>query len=256
MYPTLIKIGPIAIRSYGLMIAIGLFAALQYLLVKSRKAGITENNITDIVLYLIVSGLVGARLVYVLTNFKFYFLNPADIFKIWEGGLVFYGGLIAGIITLVVYTRIQKDADFWTIGDLLAPAISLAHVFGRIGCFLAGCCYGKPSMLPWAVKYSNPESLAPLNVCLHPTQIYESAGNLMIFLALDRFNKTEHKKGQTVFLYMFMYGVLRFVMELFRGDDRGEFLLFMSQGQWISLLLIAASIIAYYFSVKQVKSES
>jgi len=253
MFPTLIKIGPIAIRSYGLMIAIGLFAALQYLLVKGRKAGIPENNITDIALYLVVSGLVGARVVYVLTNFKFYFLNPADILKIWEGGLVFYGGLIAGVIALVIYVRINKAIDFWKLGDLLAPAISLAHVFGRIGCLLAGCCYGKPSMLPWAVKYSNPESLAPLNVCLHPAQLYESAGNLAVFFALDRFNKTEHKKGQTVFLYMFLYGVLRFVVEFFRGDDRGERLFFLSQGQVISLLLIAAALIAYFYSVKQNK---
>jgi phosphatidylglycerol:prolipoprotein diacylglycerol transferase len=229
------------------MIAIGLFAALQYLLVKSKKAGITENNITDIVLYLIVSGLVGARLVYVLTNFQFYLSNPADIFKIWEGGLVFYGGLIGGIITLAVYTRVQKDADFWKTGDLLAPAISLAHVFGRIGCLFAGCCYGKPSLLPWAVKFSNPESLAPLNVCLHPTQIYESVGNLVIFLALDRFNKTEHKKGQTVFLYMFLYGILRFVVELFRGDDRGDRILFLSQGQLISIIMIVVALLVYFF---------
>lgn len=241
MFPTVIKLGPFAVRSYGLMVAIGLFAALQYLLVKSRQKGLSENKITDMVLYTIVAGLIGARIAYVLTNFRFYFNNPSDIFKIWEGGLVFYGGFLAGLLALAVFVRMNPKLDFWELGDILAPAVSLGHAFGRVGCLLAGCCYGKPSELPWAVKFTNPESLAPLGVCLHPTQIYESLGAVAIFAALDRFNTKPHKKGQTVFAYLFLYGLLRFLVEFLRGDDRGAQLLSLSQGQMISLIIIAAS---------------
>ena len=247
MFPTIFKFGPFALRSYGLMVALGLFAALQYAVYKAKAKGIAESKMLDIVLYAVVAGLVGARLTYVLTNFSFYYRNISDIFKIWEGGLVFYGGFIAGLITIIIYVRLNPEIKFWQLTDILAPAVSLGHVFGRVGCLLAGCCYGKPSSLPWAVKFVNADSLAPKDVCLHPTQIYESLGNLAIFLILDRFNKTEHKSGQTVLAYMALYGIMRFLMEFLRGDDRGPIFLGFSQGQIISLFLIAAAGAVYLF---------
>ena len=245
MFPTIIKIGPFALRSYGLMVALGLFAALQYAVYKAKAKGIAENRMLDIVLYAVVAGLVGARLAYVLTNFGFYSRNISDIFKIWEGGLVFYGGFAAGLATIIVYIRLNPVINFWEIADILAPALSLGHVFGRLGCLLAGCCYGRPSTLPWAVKFSNAESLAPKGVCLHPTQIYEALGNLAIFLVLDRLNKTGHKRGQTVLAYMVMYGVMRYIMEFFRGDDRGPMFFWFSQGQAVSLALIAVAAVLF-----------
>ena len=242
MLPTLVKIGPFALRSYGLMIALGLFIALQYVVSRAKAGNISQNKIMDLVLYTVVAGLIGARITYVLTNFSYYSRNVADIFKIWEGGLVYYGGLIAGVITVIVYVRAHREIDFWETGDMLAPALSLGQVFGRLGCLLAGCCYGKPTTMLWGVKFTNPASLAPLGVCLHPTQLYEAFGNLAIFLALDRFNKTAHGKGQAVFAYVILYAAIRFVIEFFRGDDRGAGLWIFSQGQLISMVLIAAAL--------------
>jgi len=193
--------------------------------------------------------IVGARFVYVTTYWREEFASQPlpEIFKIYHGGLVFYGGFIAGLITIIVYVRLNPKINFWQLADILAPAVSLGHVFGRVGCLLAGCCYGKPSSLPWAVKFSNTDSLAPKDVCLHPTQIYEALGNLAIFLILDRFNKTEHKRGSTVLAYMALYGTMRFAMEFLRGDDRGPMFLGLSQGQIISLILIAAAGAVYLF---------
>jgi len=173
MLPTIIKLGPLTLRSYGLMVALGLFAALQYIVYRAKAKGISQNKVLDIVLYGIVAGLIGARLAYVLTNFGFYSRNLGDIVKIWEGGLVYYGGFLAGSAAVIVYVLANPEINLWELGDILAPALSLGHVFGRIGCLLAGCCYGKVTGLPWAVKFSNPESLAPTGLCLHPTQIYE-----------------------------------------------------------------------------------
>jgi phosphatidylglycerol:prolipoprotein diacylglycerol transferase len=238
MFPTIIKIGPFSLRSYGLMVALGLFIALQYLVSAAKKKGISQEKVMDIVLYAIVAGLIGARAAYVLTNWGFYSRNIGDIFKIWEGGLVYYGGLIAGTAAVVVFARLNKEIDIWELGDVVMPAVSLGHVFGRIGCLLAGCCYGLPTTLPWGIRFSNPEALAPAGVCLHPTQLYEAFGNLIVFAALDRFNKAGHRKGQAIFAYVFLYGALRFVMEFFRGDDRGPSLSVFSQAQVISIVMV------------------
>ena len=255
MFPTIIKIGPIAVRSYGLMVAIGLFLGLQYLVSMAKTKNISQEKIMDVVLYTIVAGLIGARAAYVLTNFGFYSHNLSDIFKIWEGGLVYYGGLIAGLAAVIIFVRLNPKIDFWDLSDIMAPALSLGHVFGRIGCLLAGCCYGKPTALPWAVRFTNPESLAPTGVCLHPTQIYEVLSNLMIFLALDRFNRTGHKKGQTIFAYVFLYGIMRFIMEFFRGDDRGSQFFALSQGQVISAVIVAGAAVFYFVRYRKDRVE-
>ncbi len=253
MFPTIIKIGPFALRSYGLMVAIGLFLGLQYLVSMAKTKNISQEKVMDVVLYTIVAGLIGARTAYVLTNFSFYSRNIGDIFKIWEGGLVYYGGLIAGTVAVIVFVRLNQDIDFWNLSDIMAPALSLGHIFGRIGCLLAGCCYGRPTALPWAVRFTNPESLAPTGVCLHPTQVYEAIGNLLIFLALDRFNRTEHRKGQTIFAYVFLYGTMRFIMEFFRGDDRGPQFLVFSQGQVISVVIVALAAVFYFMRYRKGK---
>ncbi|MBN1622199.1 MAG: prolipoprotein diacylglyceryl transferase [Endomicrobiales bacterium] len=242
MFPVLLKLGPLTIRTYGFMVAIGFFVALQYVLHYSKKINIVEQEVLDIVLYTIVAGLVGGRLMYVALNWSFYSRNLLQIFQIWEGGLVFYGGFIAGALVIIFYYYRHPEFKIWAFADILAPAIALGHFFGRIGCLFAGCCYGLPTTLPWAIKFSNSQALAPLNVLLHPTQIYEAFGNLLVFFGLHWFNRYEHMQGQAFGTYLFLYGLLRFHVEILRGDDRGGYLLGLSPSQIFAIISIIASV--------------
>jgi phosphatidylglycerol:prolipoprotein diacylglycerol transferase len=247
----LLKIGPLTLRTYGLFVALGFFAAMHYLLRRAKRYGIAENRILDLLLYSIVFGLLGARIAYVLFNWGFYATHPGDILRIWEGGLVFYGGFIVGAATVIAYTRLHRELKLWTLADLLAPAIALGHVFGRLGCLFAGCCYGQPTNFPWALRYCNPESLAPLNMPLHPTQLYEALGNLAIFVALDRYNGRRHAEGFAFAAYLALYALLRFLVEFLRGDDRGAFIWGLSPSQAGSI--VAALIALFIFMLRRNK---
>jgi phosphatidylglycerol:prolipoprotein diacylglycerol transferase len=242
MFPILLKLGPVTIRTYGLLVAVGFFVALQYLLRRAGRFSIPENRLLDLVLYVIVAGLVGARIAYVLFNWSFYSHRLFDVFKVWEGGLVFYGGFIAAVITVILYAARHKDLRLWTVGDLFAPALALGHAFGRLGCFFAGCCYGLPTHLPWGVQYCSTEALAPLGVSLHPTQLYEAAGNLAIFFALDLYNRRRHPEGYAFASYLMLYAALRFCVEFLRGDERGAFFAGLSPSQVGSLLVAVAAV--------------
>jgi phosphatidylglycerol:prolipoprotein diacylglycerol transferase len=257
MFPELLKLGSLTIRTYGFFVAVGFMAALQYLLWRGQKRGFKESEILDLSLYTIVGGLLGGRLMYVALNAGFYLKQPLKIFQIWEGGLVFYGGFVAGALVIIWYVRrVNKYFDFWGFADIMGPAVALAHVFGRIGCFFAGCCYGLPTSVPWAVTFKNPQALAPCNIPLHPTQLYESFGNLLIFLSLDWFNRFSHPKGQTLGAYLFLYGVLRFHVEFLRGDDRGGYLLWLSPSQLIAVVLICIGIYLIRYRKLNVQSKN
>jgi phosphatidylglycerol:prolipoprotein diacylglycerol transferase len=240
MYPELLHIGPLTIRTYGVMVALGLFAALRYIAWQGRRENISEDSVMDLGLYIIVAGLLGARIAYVAQNWQYYSANISAVFKIWEGGLVFYGGFIAGTIAALIYLRAHREINLWVFGDIIAPALALAHFFGRIGCFFAGCCYGSACHLPWAVKFTNAQSLAPLNVALHPVQLYESAGNLLIFIFLDWYNRHRHKTGFALGAYLVLYALLRFHMEFLRSDDRGGVWFGLSPSQLVALFSLVA----------------
>lgn len=245
MLPTLLHIGPFTIRTYGLFVAIGIFAGLRYMLYAAKKNNIPGNKVLDLVLYAVAAGIIGARLAYVLTSLPYYAQHPVEIFKLWEGGLVYYGGFIAGAIAVVAYVFSHRELRLWRLADIVAPALALGHVFGRIGCFFAGCCYGAQCTLPWAVTFSNPESFAPAGVSRHPTQLYEAFGNLVIFILLDRYNRSTHREGLAFAVYLVFYGVLRFCVEFLRADERGAFVLGMSPGQAISIIAMAAGIVIF-----------
>ncbi|MFC1501254.1 prolipoprotein diacylglyceryl transferase [Elusimicrobiota bacterium] len=247
MHPILFKLGPITIHTYGFILALGIFMGLQYILFKAKQNSISSNFMLDLVLFSVIDGLIGARLVYVVVNWGLYSNNIINTLKIWDGGLVFYGGLIFGGITGFTYTHLKKPKEIWLIADIFAPALAIGHFFGRIGCFFAGCCYGKECNLSWAVKFINPQSLAPLNVLLHPTQLYEALGNLIIIMCLIIYDKRKMFQGSVFAAYLFMYGFLRFIIEFFRGDDRGEIFLGLSLGQGISLLVIIFAIMLWHY---------
>lgn len=241
MHPILFSIGHVTLYTYGLFLALGFIAGLY---ISRREASIMGENpdtVSDIVFYLIIFGVLGGRAFYVLTNLDHFMKNPAAFFKIWEGGLVFYGGFISSIITVWVYTRIKK-ISIAKYADILSPGLAIGHALGRIGCLMAGCCYGGECHLPWAITFRNQSSLAPLGIPLHPTQIYEVIGNLLIFAVLMAFRKRKQMDGQVFCVYVFLYGVMRFIIEIFRGDDRGDFVFgFLSVSQTIGIMMICSA---------------
>lgn len=244
MHPDLIKIGPLTIHTYGVLVAVGFLVALLLAVRQAGKQGISSNTILDLGFYLLVSSIVGSRLLFVLTNLNHYLKHPLDIFKIWEGGLVFLGGLILAVPVAIWYMRKNK-LDTWAIADIFAPSIAIGHAIGRLGCFSAGCCYGKEAEgLPWAVTFLNPESLAKLGIPLHPTQLYESFGELLNFIILIILRRRQSFKGQLFWTYILLYSVLRFVVEIYRGDEiRGFIISGISVSQGISIIMAIVALI-------------
>ncbi|MBI4698109.1 MAG: prolipoprotein diacylglyceryl transferase [Nitrospirae bacterium] len=241
MYPTLIKIGPIAIHTYGVMIALAFIVGIALAIRLGKKENITKEQILDIGFYTLLAAIIGSRLFYVLVEYKYFIKNPIDIFKVWEGGLVFYGGLLF-VLPVVFYYFKRNKLPLWNTFDLFSPSVAIGHAIGRIGCLCAGCCYGMPTNLPWGITFKNPEALAIKGVPLHPTQLYESAAELSIFIFLMFFRKRKTFDGQIFWIYILLYSVTRFIIEFFRGDEIRGFIydgISFSQGISIALFLTA-----------------
>jgi phosphatidylglycerol:prolipoprotein diacylglycerol transferase len=174
----------------------------------------------DMSFVMILWAVVGSRVMYVLINFSYYKEHPLDVLKIWQGGLVFSGGLVAVAAAMTWYLR-RHHLSFWKVGDLWAPAIALGQGIGRIGCFMAGCCYGKPTDLPWGVVFNHPNSLAPRGIPLHPTQVYDFLSGSVIFLILVLLRGRKKFEGQVFTWFLILHSVARLFTERIRGDDRG-----------------------------------
>ncbi len=243
MYPVLIRLGPLTIHTYGFLIAVGFLIGLWLAVRQGKKEGIPVNKILDLGFYILLAAIIGSRLFFILINFNHYAQNPADIFKIWEGGLVFYGGVLLALPTVVWYVK-KNGMGIWKTADIFAPSIAIGHVFGRLGCLAAGCCYGRTAeTLPWGIVFTDPECLAPTNLLLHPTQLYESAGELLNFFILITLRKYKSFNGQLFMMYLILYAVLRFFVEFFRGDvARGFLVSHLSVSQGISILMFLAGV--------------
>ncbi len=242
MYPVLIKFGPLTIHTYGVLVATGFLLGIGLAVLQAKKEGIPSYKIVDLGFYILLSAIIGSRLFFIFINAGHYIKNPLDIFKLWEGGLVFYGGILFAIPTVIWYAK-KNDLALWSTADVFAPSIAIGHSIGRIGCFFAGCCYGKPAEgLPWAVTFTNPQSLAQIGIPLHPTQLYESAGEFVNFLILITLRRYKSFDGRLFLTYVLLYSVLRFIVEFFRGDMGRGFIIYnisLSQGLSILMLLIA-----------------
>jgi phosphatidylglycerol:prolipoprotein diacylglycerol transferase len=250
MYPILFRIGPFALHTYGVFVAIAFLSAIALALREARRVGEDGNKILDLCFYVIVAAIVGSRVLYVLVNWSVFAKDPLEIIRIWHGGLVFYGGFIAAVITGLWYIMRQGLPLLRTL-DIFAPSIAFGQFVGRIGCFFAGCCYGKICDLPWAVTFTHPESLAPKGVPLHPTQLYSSLNCLIIFAILLGLKRIRTFEGQIFWIYVFLYGVTRFVLEYFRGDERGMFLDGMLSTSQLFGLIMAVIAIAMMLIVRR-----
>jgi phosphatidylglycerol---prolipoprotein diacylglyceryl transferase len=255
MHPDLFSIGPLTLHTYGLLIAIGFITGLIIAIRTGKRHGIDSQRIMDISFLLIISGIIGSRIAYVLMNISYYMTNPLGVFKLWEGGLVFSGGLLAAIIVIYFYFRHHKF-NMLQMGDIFAPSIAIGQAIGRLGCFMAGCCYGKPTSAPWSVIFTNPRSIAPLNIPLHPTQLYDFLSNSLIFIIVMILSARKKFNGQVFVWFLIMHSVARLLIERFRGDDRG---LFPGTGwtmtQFMAILILLSSLSAlFYLKSKHNKS--
>jgi len=223
------------------MIALAFMAGLWTATLRARRENISAERIGDVVLWLMVGSILGARVVYVTTYWHEEFAGQPifEIFAIWHGGLVYYGGLIGGIAGALAY-MLWKKMPIWKTADVLAPSIALGSFFGRMGCLLNGCCYGRQTDLPWAITFTNPLahelSNTPLNVPLHPTQIYDGVLNLALYAFLAWLFKRKKFDGQIFATYLICYAILRSVVEHYRGDYSGlHYHLGLTPAQWISV---------------------
>jgi len=247
MHPILLKLGPLTIHTYGFFIALGFIVGISFAKKQGAKLGIDTEKLMDLCFYMLLVGLIGARLFYVAIEWDLYSKDLLEIFKIWNGGLVYFGGFISAMIFCVWYLKKHSISFLKTI-DLLAPSLAIAHSIGRLGCFSAGCCYGKATDLPWSVTFTHPDTLAVQNIAIHPTQLYSSFMNLIIFVMLVILSRKNKTDGMISVAYLFLYGIGRSLVEIFRGDDRGAFFLnIFSPAQTIGLSMVAFSIVFFCY---------
>jgi len=250
MYPILFRLGPLSIYAYGFFMGLAFIVGLVLATLNARKEGIPFERVVDIFFYTVFSSVLGSRILFVLVNFDFYRENPLQIFKIWEGGLVFYGGLIMAVGVSIVYMRWRR-LPVWKLTDFFTPPIALGLFLTRIGCFFAGCCYGKETSSPWGIIFKDPDSLARLNVPLHPTQLYDAGNGLALFLFLSWLSKRKTFDGQIFWLFILLYSIIRFLIEMLRGDPRGFlFGAFLSTSQGIGIFLAILSFFMLFFLKK------
>ncbi|MFQ5739379.1 MAG: prolipoprotein diacylglyceryl transferase [Acidobacteriota bacterium] len=254
MFPKLVSLGPLTIHTYGLMLATAFLMGTALLARLAEQEGLPRQRAWDLGFVVILSALAGAKLLMVLGNLSYYLNQPSRLFALefWQAGGAYFGGLLGAIIGSAIYIHRQPQLGFWGVADAAAPAIALGQSMGRVGCFAAGCDYGTPSRLPWAVTYTSQYAHqnvgVPLGVAVHPVQLYESLGAFLIFLVLLAFHRRRRFPGQVFSLYLLSYGALRFLDEFFRGDAGRGFVLhgLLSVPQLISLLLLIAAPILYF----------
>ena len=253
MHPVLFKIGSFQLPTYGFLLVLAILTGVFTSLRLGRREKLDTGQILDFVTWMLVVALVGAKVLMVVTDWSFYARHPGEIFStatLMAGG-VFYGGFIAALFFSIWYIRVHR-LPFWKYADVIAPAVAIGQTIGRLGCFSAGCDYGKPTTSGWGVIFTNPYSHqiagVPLGIPLYPTQLFESAATLAIFgILLWRYNKKKHD-GEIFLLYMGLYAVARFLLEFLRGDpDRGfVFHHLLSTSQFIAILaLVAVAILAF-----------
>lgn len=247
MHPILFHLGSIPIYSYGVLVAAGFLVGIFCARFQALKLGLDPDLIWNFAIYGILVALVSSKLWLLASEWEYYAANPGQIFSIatLQSAGTFYGGVLGGIVWTFVYTRVTKLPILGVL-DVCAAPVALGHAIGRMGCFVAGCCYGKPTSLPWGVTFTSPIARriagTPLNVSLHPTQLYEAAAEFANFLLLAWLGTRQTFSGQLIGAFFMLYGIERGTIEFLRGDP-GRTMMFhdrISLMQIVSLALIVA----------------
>lgn len=247
MLPTLFRIGDFPIHAYGVLIAFGFLLCVWVSKRDAQAQGIPGDKIVDLGFWSLLVGMLGARILYVITRSSYYAAHPIEVFYVWEGGLVFFGGPLLNIPFFFWYTKKFK-LNRWKVLDIGSTAIPLAHSFGRLGCLSAGCCYGRPTNGDWGIKlYTDLVEPHLQGVYLHPTQLYESACLMILFFVLRSMRFRKQFDGQVFYVYLISYSIIRSIIEIFRGDTIRGFVIedVLSTSQFISILVIVVASILY-----------
>lgn len=255
MHPELLHLGPIVLPTYGFALGVAFVLAILLLRRRAPEYGVDRDTAVDMGIWLILSGLLGAKLLLVVVEGPGYYLTSFHgLLELFRAGGVFYGGLLGALAAAVFFVRVKK-VRFLAFADAAAPAVALGQAIGRIGCLSAGCCWGEQCGKPWAITFTDPKAGAnvgvPLNVPLHPTQIYEALGLLILVGLLVWFGKG-HAPGRTFSLYLVGAAILRFTVEIVRGDPRGTLpgtSLSTSQGIAVALFLLGVAL--FWFGRKK-----
>ena len=253
MYPEIFHLS--FLHTYGVLVALAFLTALWLAGRLARRAKLNADEVTNLGIYCALSAIAGAKLMMFLVDFRYYTEHPGEIFSLssLQAGGVFYGGLICALAVSIWYMR-KTHLPGLPTADVFAPAIALGHGIGRLGCFSAGCCWGVECHLPWAVTFRNPVAKdlvgVPLDIPLHPTQLYEAFAEFAIFAVLYWRIQKPHKPGAVISLYLMLYSTVRFVVEFFRYHEQGNLLGGpLDTSQWISLALFALG--ASYFLARR-----
>jgi phosphatidylglycerol:prolipoprotein diacylglycerol transferase len=252
MFPELFKIGPFPIHTYGFLIAVGFIVSAEVIRVLSIPAKLDTERVLEASYWSLLIGLLGARILFVITQWPEFSHNPLGIFKIWEGGLVFWGGPILVVPFLIWYVK-KHQIPLWPLLDIASPALVIGHAIGRLGCLAAGCCYGKPTGTSFGVKlYSDIVELHMQGIPLHPTQLYEAGSLLVLFFGLLHLLKRKTFDGQVFLSYFMIYPVIRSVIEIYRGDIVRGFVIedVLSTSQFISIFIFLGALSVLIFRLK------
>lgn len=255
MYPVLFELAGFQIRSYGAIVALSFLLALSMSTKEAERKGLDPKLVQDFAFFGLLGGIIGARLYFVLFSAPRYFLeHPWEIFAVWSGGIGIIGSLIGGFLVAVWFCRDRK-IPLVKFGDTLGPGIALGQTVGQLACLLNGDSYGRPTDLPWAITYTDPRSMAPLNIPLHPIEIYEMAAYFLIFLLVWKVRKHQRLDGFTFFTYLAGYGVARFIVDFFRGDP-AMFAWGMQAAQVFGAAMILVSLVGFPLLKKDLRFAS
>ena len=249
-------IGPLTLHTYGVLLALAFLSGLWVVSREAKKAGLDAAVITDMAVYVLIGGLVGAKLLLLLVEWSYYSKHPGEIRGLLQSGGVFYGGLLGAFPVAWWFAR-RHRLDAWKTADVLAPGVAIGQAVGRLGCFAAGCCYGRPADVPWAVTfhdvYATRQVGTPIDTPLHPTQLYESAATLAIFMFLRWLSGRKRFDGQVTLAYILLYAVARFVIEFYRGDAARGMVLggWLSTSQFIAILMVLVVLFLYPYVLRK-----
>ncbi|MBK05857.1 MAG: prolipoprotein diacylglyceryl transferase [Deltaproteobacteria bacterium] len=255
-----VKLGKIQLHTYGVMVSAGFLVGIMLAIREGKRVNESPERILDLAFWVLIAAIVGSRVLHIVTEWPAYWADFQQVkrwqdwklLRVWEGGLVFYGGLL-GAIFAAWWFMTKNKMNFWKVADVAAPSIALGQVFGRLGCFSAGCCHGKAGLVPWSVTFT--QGLAPRGIQLHPTQLYEALATLLIFVGLLWIRSRKRYHGQVLIWYMLTYSIARFTIEIFRGDPGRGYLFqydlftsipkieILSTSQFVSICLFVLGLI-------------
>jgi phosphatidylglycerol:prolipoprotein diacylglycerol transferase len=227
MYPELFRIGSFPVHTYGVFLALAFLSAILFTVRLAARDGLPKEKIYDLCLWMLLASLIGSKILMLFTEPE-YRGNPLALISLdfLRSGGVFYGGLLGAVVAGYLLMR-RYNLPWWPTADACAPGIALGSFFGRQGCFAAGCCWGKPTTLPWGVQFSelgHQVTGVPIDAHLHPTQLYESFAMLLVFFLLLWLHKHRRFEGQVILAYALLYSIIRFLIEFVRDDPRGDIL--------------------------------